>query len=271
MSDFELPNTDEPFDDLDSVLASIGHSLISKGKTQIASLFATANISMEFTAYDNWDGGTSVWILWIEIPYPKCSTYTDEERKEIESFINSVIKPFLPEIGHWVTSRFRAVSIKDPNWRKNISNQSGFTMVDNNHHITGFEKVSKIASLLTNQASGHPASNDEYSRLRHELLSNQDISDLLPNWLKTHRNLDSFWGFIQPKYSTYTERRTFLAEEFSPALNSLEFGHSLEVNSQGYTPSVKTLGATTMTNTKKKVFIVHGRDNETKQEVSRYN
>lgn len=142
MSEFELPHKDQPFDDLEAVLASIGHSLISKGRSQVVDIFAKAAISMVYTAHDNWDGGTSVWTLLIEIPYPDYSAFSDEDRKDIESFIDSVIKPFLPEIGHWVSSKFKAVSIKDPNWRANIRNQSGFTAVDNNDLLTDFEKVS---------------------------------------------------------------------------------------------------------------------------------
>jgi predicted nucleotide-binding protein len=129
---------------------------------------------------------------------------------------------------------------------------------------TDFEKVSYLASLLTAHATGENASPQEYEFLRHELLSNKSLAPLLPDWLKIHRNLTSFWGFIQPKFGTYADRRRYLAEEFSPALNLLEFGHAVEMDSKPekiFTKSSKT---------KNKVFIVHGRENEAKQEVSRY-
>lgn len=106
--------------------------------------------------------------------------------------------------------------------------------------------------------------------LRRELLSNHDISNLLPNWLKTHRNLDSFRGFIQPKFSTYAERRTFLAEEFSRALNALEFGHETDIHHKENMQMASEMSTKQLLHTKKKVFIVHGRDNGAKQEVSRH-
>lgn len=136
---------------------------------------------------------------------------------------------------------------------------------------TDFEKVSYLASLLTAHATGKDASYSDYEKLRYDLLSNNSISSLLPDWLKIHRNLDSFWGFIQPKFGSYADRRKFLAEEFSPALNVLEFGHTVEMEkrSESFTQSASTASRESPL-IKKKVFIVHGRDNEAKQEVARY-
>ena len=136
---------------------------------------------------------------------------------------------------------------------------------------TDFEKVSYLASLLTSHATGDSASDSEYKTLRYELLSNSEIANLLPSWLKIHRDLGSFWGFIQPKFGTYADRRKFIAEEFSEVLNILEFGHSVETEKKEKAkpqPSTKQSKKTPLP--KKKVFIVHGRDNEAKQEVSRY-
>ena len=129
---------------------------------------------------------------------------------------------------------------------------------------TDFEKVSAISKLLTDYATGiqDQTATANYEALRKELLSNGSISLLLPGWLRTYRNLDAFWGFIQPKFGTYADRRKFLAEEFSPVLNVLEFGHVVEMEQQSKTDTSEIL--------KRKVFIVHGRDNEAKQEVSRY-
>jgi predicted nucleotide-binding protein len=136
---------------------------------------------------------------------------------------------------------------------------------------TDFEKVSYLASILTARATGGEALNEEYEALRYELLSNNNISPLLPDWLKIHRNLDSFWGFIQPKFGSYSDRRKFLADEFSPVLNLLEFGHTVEVqNKSEAQPKPASQKTDEPQPVKKKVFLVHGRDNEAKQEVARY-
>lgn len=138
-----------------------------------------------------------------------------------------------------------------------------------------FDKVNYLVNLLTSRATGLSADSHEFEFLRKELLKNPDISPLLPQWLKQHPNLDSFWGFIKQKKNTYAERRGFLSEEFTPTLDFLEFRKqgkpSIELPSwasshKNAPPLIK--GA--VARNKRKVFIVHGRDNEAKQEVSRF-
>jgi len=93
---------------------------------------------------------------------------------------------------------------------------------------------------------------------------------MLPQWLRQHRNLDTFWGFIKQKFSTYAERRTYLSEEFTPILDNLEFGQLVQ-KTQINTPAQSgLLPVQVVARNKRKVFIVHGRDNEVKQEVSRF-
>lgn len=131
---------------------------------------------------------------------------------------------------------------------------------------TDYDKVSYLANLLTARATGLAAENREFEILRQELLSNKNLEPHLPQWLRQHRSLDSFWGFIQPKFKSYAERKTYLSEQFTPLLDLLEFGQSTPQNPiQNTAPPPKPVARN-----KRKVFIVHGRDNEAKQEVSRF-
>ncbi len=133
---------------------------------------------------------------------------------------------------------------------------------------TDFEKVSYLLNLLVAHATGKPAESRDYEVLRHQLLSDPPIADALPVWVKTHRNLDSFWGFIQPKFPTYAARRTYLSEQFTPLLDALEFD---DLKSLQNAPNLqKQQAGSSVTRNKRKVFIVHGRNNEVKQEVSRF-
>ncbi|WP_238534216.1 TIR domain-containing protein [Advenella kashmirensis] len=105
-----------------------------------------------------------------------------------------------------------------------------------------------------------------------------DIEQLVPSFVRVNRDLTSFWHFIQPKFKTYLERRTYISEEFTGLLDFLEFGQSAGSSAQksGPKPSVMALpsakGVATgpVTRNKRKVFMVHGRDNEAKQEVARF-
>lgn len=147
------------------------------------------------------------------------------------------------------------------------------------------DKTNYLCALLKAKATGNESSDQEFQQLRRELLSNDELASLLPPWLKLTRDLSVFWDFIQPKFDTYRERRIFLDEEFADSINYLEFG--IRPSQQ----SVKSVFQPTITspqpeiipshsspvassfaigNKKNKVFIVHGHDNEAKQEAARY-
>ncbi|MDX9965086.1 nucleotide-binding protein [Desulfobacter postgatei] len=135
---------------------------------------------------------------------------------------------------------------------------------------TDFDKVSYLANLLTARATGLAANSHEFEVLRHELLSNSDVATMLPQWLRQHRDLYTFWGFIKQKFETYAERRTYISEQFTPALDALEFGQPIQSIQPTKTTQNSTQTPEPIPRNKRKVFIVHGRDNEAKQEVSRF-
>lgn len=155
---------------------------------------------------------------------------------------------------------------------------------------TDFERVSYLANLLTARATGLSYDEEEYVMLRDKLINDSVLSTWMPSFVRQHRSLDSFWSFIKTKFGTYAERRTFLSEQFTPLLDFLEFGepvntppqktlnpaeqHTLQRISQGVDSSYNQVGFSNqnpiITRNKRKVFIVHGRDNEAKQEVARF-
>lgn len=149
------------------------------------------------------------------------------------------------------------------------------------HLRTPFEKANYLVSMLTSHATGGGADTDEYTALRQELLSLPESSNLVPSFIRTCRDLSGFWQFIQPKFKTYKERRTYISEEFTPLLDFFEFGNGAPPPTK---PVIKHSSsnlaelednfefpiAEQVTRNKRKVFIVHGRDNEAKQQVARF-
>ncbi|CAM4347426.1 TIR domain-containing protein [Pseudoalteromonas ostreae] len=252
----------ELFEDLEHVLASIGHALVNKGNNKFATFFAKSNTSIEFDSYDGWNGGTSVWKLVIALPYPEYISIDDEERQVIEKFIDKVIEPFVPDSGHWINSKITPIAINDTNWRQNITNSTPALSFGNEQKINLVEKLNQLVNLITGYLTGETVDEKEFSDVRKIILANKELFDLTPSWLKKYRTLKSLWGFIQPKYSTYAERRSFVDEEFSDAFNSIEFGKSSSDKPfENSLPNKREL---------KKVFIVHGRNDAIKYEVSRY-
>jgi predicted nucleotide-binding protein len=147
---------------------------------------------------------------------------------------------------------------------------------------TKFDKANRMASLLVDHATGKTAETSEYELLRQELLADLEVAALMPLFVRENRNLSSFWNFIKHKFPTYAERRTYLSKEFTPLLDFLEFGapSSLISGNAPAGPQIINARATkvdavitkdlTIARNKRKVFIVHGRDNEVKQVVARF-
>lgn len=142
-----------------------------------------------------------------------------------------------------------------------------------------YDRVSYLANLLTSSATGKPADDGEYKLLRQRLLSDPQVASALPAWLKLHGSLESFWGYIQPKFSTYAERRTYLSQQFTPLLDALEGHGALAGEFAAFAESSRAQAtfshsvqqpSKVVERNKRNVFVVHGRDNEAKQEVSRF-
>ena len=137
-----------------------------------------------------------------------------------------------------------------------------------------FDKASYLVNMLVAFSTGGEGENSEYQLLRAEFLNDPLVSPLVPSFVRVNRDLTSFWSYIKAKYSTYAERRTYLSEQFTPLLDHLEFGG----NAPQPIPQKLTVLAsqaswqppTLVARNKRNVFIVHGHDNEVKQEVSRF-
>lgn len=142
---------------------------------------------------------------------------------------------------------------------------------------SNFDRVSYLQNLLAARATGNAADPTEYLRLRHQLLNDPEIGHRLPSLVRLHGNLDSFWAWIKGKFSSYAERRTYLSEQFTPLLDSLELpNYDVPPRPQNSNTEQKNLAtraaipAPVIARNKRKVFIVHGRDDLAKYEVSRF-
>lgn len=85
-----------------------------------------------------------------------------------------------------------------------------------------YHKVESLQDKLIDVATGGTCENEVYRALRSELLSDNTIGALLPNFVKENRTLGEFWQYIKYEKETYQERRVFIWENFKLVLNILE-------------------------------------------------
>ena len=84
------------------------------------------------------------------------------------------------------------------------------------------ERVAMVESILFDCATGGSSQNDIYERLRREFVQNEEFKPLIPPFVRTHRNLTSFWGWIKHQAGTYAERRQIISAGFTPLMDHLE-------------------------------------------------
>ena len=81
---------------------------------------------------------------------------------------------------------------------------------------------------LTARATGKDFDGGDslFKALRNEFITEPRTKSIAPQFLRRIRDLDQFWGMIQPKYVTYASRREFLKNQFDPLLDYLENSNS---------------------------------------------
>ena len=84
------------------------------------------------------------------------------------------------------------------------------------------EQLSMLEGILTSRATGGTPNDAAYRSLRLHLLEDPVLADLLPRFVRTHRDLDAFWSFIKAEAPTYEERRQIIRAAFGPVMDHVE-------------------------------------------------
>jgi len=80
-----------------------------------------------------------------------------------------------------------------------------------------------LQNLLIEMATGGNRDRDkEFDKLRNAIVLDKTIASKIPAFLHEVRSCRQFWGFIQPQYSSYAERKQYIYAEFQPLLRYLE-------------------------------------------------
>lgn len=151
---------------------------------------------------------------------------------------------------------------------------------------TDYDKIVYLRTILIAKSTNKEAYSDEYEVLRYQLRNNSRISSLLPEMVHENKNLTTFWSEISKLVLTHHKREIFITDAFKPAIDLLENKEIIKADnkeasrhdtqSNALSPTRKESDHADLSdfNAKKKkkskVFVVHGHDNETKQEIARF-
>ncbi len=159
----------QPPIDVESILAATAHALRCKNKLQDIELLVNAKATLEYMHHDNWNNGTSVWYLNLEILYPVYLSVDKEHLKELEEFISEVITPFLPEEGHSIDPKIKPAEFTDTNWRQ--------TAVVKNPSIDHYEALDSDEEILA--FISYQTADKQYAGALQQTLENIGISSFL--------------------------------------------------------------------------------------------
>lgn len=91
---------------------------------------------------------------------------------------------------------------------------------------TTIEQVAMMEGILIAAATGGSPDNHIYEHLRREFMADPMIRDLLPQFVRSCRNLHAFWPFIKRSAGSYAERRQIISEAFTSLMDHLEGRHA---------------------------------------------
>lgn len=130
-----------PAEDIEPYLATTAELLIAEGMNAAADLLRTAASHVEETGYDNWNGGITLWTVYLTVP---ASTYAKlgDKREAIEEQISKRLKSTIERQSEdWYGVKITPQIEAKANWR---SAKEGVSEVARRNIIDGL-KIEEVA------------------------------------------------------------------------------------------------------------------------------
>jgi hypothetical protein len=88
---------------------------------------------------------------------------------------------------------------------------------------TSIERATMLESIMTGAATdGSSSDNRIYEYLRRDFMLDDELKNLLPSFVRSHRNLSTFRSWTQKQSPHWQPRRDLIAEGFRPLFDYLE-------------------------------------------------
>lgn len=84
------------------------------------------------------------------------------------------------------------------------------------------ERAQMLETILLAACEGKREENGAYKMLRQIFIEDDELAKLLPDFVRTSRNLDGFWAYIKPKSPQWAPRREIVRDAFLPLFDHLE-------------------------------------------------
>ncbi|MCL4461584.1 MAG: abortive infection family protein [Nitrospirae bacterium] len=113
---------------LESILATASEMLIAEGMTSVSEILRTSTPRLEETGYDNWNGGTTIWTIYLLLEPSAYAQIQEKQRKMWEGEINKRLEPILGQLtGDWYGVTIAPKLDHHPEWRHSKNDVSRLT------------------------------------------------------------------------------------------------------------------------------------------------
>jgi hypothetical protein len=221
--------------ELETFLGLIVEFLKLNGNTPGVEVIIKSKASLEHLERDNWNGGTDIWGLNLDLDLPSYGS-AKPNLKAFEEAIRNIGRDLLKEHEQ---DRLRYVAINtvgslNPQWRieaKRYLNVAEASTEDQGHPMSGalvdtselLNCIDELEKLLHERATAKatPDQEEAYARLRRKLIMDSEAKKRLPLVVVKSSNLQAVWPYLQ-KFPSYRERREFASKELEPVRAWLE-------------------------------------------------
>ena len=199
--------------------------LKGRGCEKICYTISSAKISVVNTEYDNWNGGTYGYTVYISLSVKLYTSFSAEQishmEKVISESLNEAIKGnnndyFIVQIGP-------TLSKEDLDWSV-IGGINGKAVLKQN-----IENVRNIMVSVATGGNRIQEVDERYKKLNAQIT--RDCKRLNLTYNNPHSNLWEWYGKWKADFPTYKERRTYINELFAPTLSyfdDTEYSNSIE-------------------------------------------
>ena len=108
----------DPTDDLEPFLATTAAMLVAEGMTEAADLLRKTRARVEQTGHDNWNGGTTIWTIYLSMPAADFARLGDR-REHLEEQIEKRLKAVVGKDSQdWYNVSIVPLLERDADWRE---------------------------------------------------------------------------------------------------------------------------------------------------------
>lgn len=111
-------------DNYEAYLATAAELLVSEGMTEAAGILKRSKPRVEETGYDNWNGGTTIWTIYLRMEpaqYGQLGANRDALEEQITSRLKLILEQFTDD---WFSAKIVPEVMPNPEWRQTGSDIS---------------------------------------------------------------------------------------------------------------------------------------------------